>query len=213
MKSMSERSNVDLEDILGSNYIVTSISASDYNPTIDGTVTLTVTVKDVYGDPISGEEVGVTCSGGSFTGYNGDSITSTQDYTGTTNASGQFTLTYSCTVWGLITILAGNSSTQLRVGGWKTITLTNGTLYVNGETRTCELHYSKTDVAFSSADTWTFVETVSQIANYPPVDNNNYYISANPNILTRVYASGSIQARSTVTSGGATVQFNAMWHY
>lgn len=210
---MSERSNVDMADVLGDNYLVTSISASDYNPTIDGTVTLTVTVKDVYGDPISGEEVEVTCSGGSFTGYNGDSITSTQDYTGTTNASGQFTLTYSCTVWGLITILAGNSSTQLRVGGWKTITLTNGTLYVNGETRVCELHYSKANVAFSSADTWTFVETVSQIANYPPVDNNNYYISANPNILTRVYASGSIQARSTVVSGGATVQFNAIWHY
>ena len=101
----------------------------------------------------------------------------------------------------------------MKVTGWKSITLTNGTLYVNGETRVCELHYSKTNVSFSSADTWTFVETVSQIANYPPTGNNNYYISANPNILTRVYASGSIQARSTVASGGATVQFNAMWHY
>lgn len=210
---MSERFNVDMDDVLGSNYFVTSISASDYNPTIDGTVTLTVTLKDVYGDVVSGEEVTVTCSAGTFTGLNGSTITGTTSVTGTTNASGQFTLTYSCTVWGLITILAGNSSTQIKVGGWKTITLTNGTLYVNGETRVCELHYSKTNVAFSSADTWTFVETVSQIANYPPVDNNNYYINANPNILTRVYASGSIQARSTVTSGGATVQFNAMWHY
>ena len=84
---------------------------------------------------------------------------------------------------------------------------------MNGETRTCELHYSKSNVAFTSANTWTFIETVSQIANYPPADNNNYYISANPTILTRVYATGSIQARNTVTSGSATVQFNAMWHY
>lgn len=66
---------------------------------------------------------------------------------------------------------------------------------------------------FSSANTWTFVETVSQIANYPPVGNNNYFISANPNILTRVYASGSIQARNTQTAYDAAVQFNAMWHY
>ena len=108
---------------------------------------------------------------------------------------------------------ANNGQTQIKVKGYKAIPLTNGTLYVNGETRTCELHYSKTNVAFTSANTWTFVETVSQIANYPPVDNNNYYITANPTIITRVYATGSIQARNTVISGSATVQFNAMWHY
>ena len=211
---MSERSNVDLEDILGSNYIVTSISASDYNPTIDGAVTLTVTVKDVYGDPISGEEVEVTCSGGSFTGYNGDSITSTQDYTGTTNASGQFTLTYSCTVWGLITILAGNSSTQLRVGGWKTITLTNGTLYVNEASRICELHYSKSGVNMDVANTWVFVETVSQITSYPPVDNNLFVQCSNPSIIARIYSSGSIQANAITGQGiSVAIAFTAMWHY
>ena len=96
---------------------------------------------------------------------------------------------------------------------WETIQLTNGTLYVNEANRICELNYSKTNVAFTSANTWTFVETVSQIANYPPIGNNNYYITATPTIITRVYASGSIQARNTVTSGSATVQFNAMWHY
>ena len=73
---MSERFNVDIDDVLGSNYLVTSISCSSYNPTIDGTITLTVTVKDVYGTAVSGESVLVTASSGSFTGYNGSSITS-----------------------------------------------------------------------------------------------------------------------------------------
>ena len=96
--------------------------------------------------------------------------------------------------------------------GYKAITLTNGTLYVNGDTRTCELHYAKS-IAFSSANTWTFVETVSEIAAYPPVDNNTFVQCSNSNIIARVYASGSIQAQSTVVSGSASVGFSAMWHY
>ena len=64
---MSERFNVDVDDVLGSNYLVTSISSSNYNPQIDGTVTLTVTVKDVYGDNVNGESVTVSCSAGTFT--------------------------------------------------------------------------------------------------------------------------------------------------
>ena len=94
------------EDILGDNYNITDISVSNYNPTIDGTVTLTVTVKDVYGDAVSGESVLVTASAGNFTKYNGSTITGASSYTGTTNSSGQFTLTYNCTHWGLITFVA-----------------------------------------------------------------------------------------------------------
>ena len=108
---------------------------------------------------------------------------------------------------------ANNGQTQIKVKGYKAITLTNGTLYVNGDTRTCELRYLKSGVALTSANTWIFVETVSQIANYPPVDNANFYICGNPSVLARVYTTGSIQARCSVTADSATVQFNAMWHY
>lgn len=116
---MSERFNVDVDDVLGSNYLVTSIVSSNYNPQIDGTVTLTVTVKDVYGDNVNGESVTVSCSAGTFTAVNGSSITAATSATGTTNSSGQFTLTYTCGNWGLITITANNTSIQLNVDGWK----------------------------------------------------------------------------------------------
>ena len=109
------------EDILGDNYNITDISVSNYNPTIDGTVTLTVTVKDVYGDAVSGESVLVTASAGNFTKYNGSTITGASSYTGTTNSSGQFTLTYTCSVWGLITFSAKNHKAQISVTGWKQI--------------------------------------------------------------------------------------------
>ena len=118
---MSERFNVDVDDVLGSNYLVTSIVSSNYNPQIDSTVTLTVTVKDVYGDNVNGESVTVSCSAGTFTALNGSSITAATSATGTTNSSGQFTLTYTAGNWGLITISANNTSIQLNVDGWRYI--------------------------------------------------------------------------------------------
>ena len=124
------------EDILGDNYNITDISVSNYNPTIDGTVTLTVTVKDVYGDAVSGESVLVTASAGNFTKYNGSTITGASSYTGTTNSSGQFTLTYSCTEWGLITFSANNTNTQINVQAIQV-------QYISTSSKSCNSLYSQ----------------------------------------------------------------------
>ena len=56
---MSLRLTAPSEDILGANYKITKIVASDYNPNIDSTITVTVTVKDVYDDPVENESVQV----------------------------------------------------------------------------------------------------------------------------------------------------------
>ena len=42
---MSERYNVEVEDVLGENYKITNIECSDYNPTIDGNITVTIVAK------------------------------------------------------------------------------------------------------------------------------------------------------------------------
>ena len=127
---MSERYNVQASDVLGENYKITSVECSDYNPSIDSTITVTISVNDVYGDAISGESVTVTASEGTFTELNGSTITAAASVTGTTNSSGQFTLTYNCSEWGLITFTANNKTTQVKVGGYKTTTPHNNyTLY------------------------------------------------------------------------------------
>ena len=127
---MSERYNVEVEDVLGENYKITNIECSDYNPSIDEDITVTITVNDVYGDSVEGENVTVTASEGTFTQLNGSDITAASSVTGTTNSSGQFTLTYNCSDWGLITFTANNKTTQVKVGGYKTTTPhTNYTLY------------------------------------------------------------------------------------
>ena len=211
---MSERSSVSIAEILGENYEITNIECSDYNPSIDEDITVTITVTDVYGDAISNESVTVTANEGNFTQLNGSSITAAATVTATTNISGQFTLTYTCSEWGLITFSANNKYAQIKVKGYKAITLTNGTLYVNGDTRTCELHYSKSGVNMDSANTWAFVETVSQITSYPPVDNNLFVQCNNPSIIARIYSSGSIQANTNTRQGSSiAIAFTAMWHY
>lgn len=117
---MSERYNVQASDVLGENYKITSVECSDYNPSIDSTITVTISVNDVYGDAVSGESVTVTASEGTFTQLNGSDITAASSVTGTTNSSGQFTLTYNCSEWGLITFTANNKTTQVKVGGYRT---------------------------------------------------------------------------------------------
>lgn len=196
---MSERFNVDIDDVLGSNYLVTSISCSSYNPSIDGTITLTVTVKDVYGTAVSGESVLVTASSGSFTGYNGSSITSASSYTGTTNPSGQFTLTYSCTEWGLITFSANNTNNQINVAGWKEVwrnTSSNPKIQVFRNADHCRLKFSAYTVS-SMDTTWVQYGSTAFLDNWKP-SQAILFIGYDYTFLLRVTDDGKLQWR-TVT--------------
>ena len=120
-------------EVLGDNYSIISLECDEYNPNIDGTVTLTVTAKSVYGNPIEDMEIPVTASEGNFTELNGSSITAASTVTGTTDSNGEFTLTYACSEWGLITFSANNVSLQIKVKGFKSKSMWNGTLYYDNE--------------------------------------------------------------------------------
>lgn len=155
---MSERFNVDMDDVLGSNYFVASIGVSNYNPQIDGTVTLTVTLKDVYGDNVSGEELTVTCSNGGFTGLNGSTITSTSSVAATTDANGQFTLTYTCTVWGVVSFSTLNAKEHIHVTGFKQVkSYASGfyALLVDGSSRTAKLRASLNNTSLVTGENYT----------------------------------------------------------
>lgn len=101
---------------------VTKLTVDNYNVTIDGTCVITCTLTDIFGTAKANTNVTVTCDKGYFTKYNNTSIsgTTTKSKTGTTNSSGQFTLTYKASEWGLVTFSANNTYTQIRVTGWKT---------------------------------------------------------------------------------------------
>ena len=207
---MSERYNVPASDVLGDNYKITNIVCSDYNPNIDSTITVTVTVKDVYGDAVSGESVTVTASEGNFTQLNGSDITAASSVTGTTNSSGQFTLTYSCTAWGLITFSANNTNIQARVKGWRSvdISVSYAGFYVNEAEKLCRLTYYRTGYNFSD----TAFKTLHSAAIPSKYRALAIGQTNDPTMSFMVNGSGDIQSKSN-TTGSRTINASVNWSY
>ena len=212
---MSLRLTAPSEDILGANYKITKIVASDYNPNIDSTITVTVTVKDVYDDPVENESVQVTCNIGKFTKLNGSTISDTQSVTGNTDSNGQFTLTYTCSEWGLATFSANNSFKQINVQGWREVTLPSSVtsycdLYVNEATRTCNFKYYRTDYKFTKTSSITLHSNLVPEGYRPVV--NVICASFNELITAGVITDGSLSVASSST-GSKNINISAMWHY
>ena len=167
---MSERYNVAASAVLGENYKITDIEASDYNPNIDNSITVTITVTDVYGDAISDESVTVTASEGNFTQLNGSDITAASSVTGTTNSSGQFTLTYTCSEWGLSTFSANNINNQINVVGWKEVwrnTTSDPKIQVFRNADHCRLKFSAYTVS-NMTTTWTQYGSTAFLNDWKP---------------------------------------------
>ena len=190
---MSERYNVAASAVLGENYKITNIEASDYNPSIDGNITVTITVNDVYGDAISDESVTVTASEGNFTQLNGSDITSASSVTGTTNSSGQFTLTYSCSEWGLITFSANTTSKQVNVTGRKQV-LNNITyeLWVDESTRLAVVIANRSGVTIGAGDGFNYNDFKIP-SKYRPSTNSFVTVGrTTPGLINYIWTDGTV---------------------
>ena len=190
---MTERYNVQASTILGTNYKITNIEASDYNPTIDDYITVTITVNDVYGDSVEGENVTVTASEGTFAQLNGSDITSASSVTGTTNSSGQFTLTYTCSEWGLITFVANNVTTQIRVTGFKKV-LNNITyaLWVDESTRQAAVVANRSGITINAGDTLNYNDFKIP-SEYRPSTNSFVTVGrTTPGVINYIWTDGTV---------------------
>ena len=127
---MSERSSISLEEVLGDNYYIDKLTSSEYSPAVGDTVTITLTVNDVFGDPANGQTRTVTCTGGNFVSMNGTSITATDSVDVTTGSGGTVTLGLSVSVADVITVSDGREdcvvSSLSDDTGWVTLTLASG---------------------------------------------------------------------------------------
>lgn len=89
-------------DVLGDNYYIYELSSSNYTPALNGTITITCTVTDVYGDSINNK---------SITLYkNGTSVS-----TKTTNSSGVATWSVTCSDAGIQSFKVGNKAIEVFV--------------------------------------------------------------------------------------------------
>ena len=99
-----------------------SISCSDYNPTIDSEISVTVKVTNQAGNPVSGQSISIAKNNVAWKN-------------GVTGSNGEFTTTYTCSEWGIVTFSANNNFTQIMVKGWRQLkTFKNtGVIKTNGE--------------------------------------------------------------------------------
>ena len=91
------------------------ITASNYNPTIDSEVVITVQVMDYAGDIVANKSVTLY--------KDGTSVSSS-----TTNSSGVATWTITLTDWDVHHFKVANATLELKAKGWKTLVNDSGYL-------------------------------------------------------------------------------------
>ena len=124
---------VPIKDILGKAYYRYNIINTITNGTKGQTNTIQCTVTNIFGNPVSDKEVTLTEQGVDMG-------------TKTTNALGYVEWEIPLNTASLRVYRIDDHTTYTNVtnGGWKSTSITNGTLYYNNDLRLCYLRYSNT---------------------------------------------------------------------
>ena len=96
------KKTIKASDVLGDNYYIYELTSSNYTPALNGTITITCTVTDVYEDPIGNK---------SITLYKNGTSVSTQ----TTNSSGVATWSVTCSTAGIQSFKVENKTIEVFV--------------------------------------------------------------------------------------------------
>ena len=172
---------VPIKDILGKAYYRYELVSSHYDTTPTQTITLTCTVKNIFGNPVSNKEV---------TLYHQNNI----EATSTTNANGIATFTVNNLSNGIHEFWVENSDVTIKIRGW--ITLSNDGVYnirTDGETVQMNLTINTTT---SFPTTWTAFGGTHIPEGYRPYSSVVIFNRANPNLLCSVKSDGTIERRT-----------------
>lgn len=96
------KKKIKVSDILGDSYYVYELTSSNYTPTLNGTITITCTMKDVYGTAASGKSITLYQNG-------------TSKGAKTTNSSGVATWSVTCSVAGIQSFEVGSKTIEVFV--------------------------------------------------------------------------------------------------
>ena len=194
---------VPIKDILGKAYYRYELTSTHYNTTTSQTgITITCTCKNIFGNPVANKEL---------TLYYKNSIQGTA----TTNANGIATWTVGNLEYGINQFRVEDATIIINSRGWETVTLNSGgtyaTLYVNKETRTCELRYNR-EFASASADTFYSWHTNAIPSTYRPSSQVNG--SFNQVGILYVDSNGDIGGKfANGWSSNRLCKGTVMWHY
>ena len=176
-----------------------SISCSNYNPTIDTDISVTVKVTNQAGNPVTGHTVNILKNNSSWR-------------SGTTGSNGEFTTTYTCSEWGLTTFSANTTSAQIRVKGWKQYhydSATNG-WYIRilyNETHTKVIINDPASVSFTTTETnyITDVLTDSWIRPLKPI---SFFINFQRRLIVREGSANIVKVATTNGTGNIYTQLD-----
>jgi len=208
MICMSERSNVSIAEILGDNYYIDKLTSADYSPSVGDTVTITLLVKDVFGDPVTGQTRTVTCTGGSFVSVNGTGITASSSVSVTTGSGGTVTLGLSVSVADNIIVSDGRAECVVSSLSDSIANLMGFTLVHTGASDKIKAYSNGLFVYFTmqgsftmsaNADTNTGTIPSQYAPNVPitvathPSSNNKLVINDNGSLLYHNFTSSTSQ--------------------
>ena len=171
-----------------------SISCSNYNPTIDTDISVTVKVTNQAGNPVVGHTVSILKNNSSWK-------------SGTTESNGEFTTTYTCSEWGLTTFSANNNSTQILVKGWKQIWSAESgkmTAYRNNNHARLILDGLVRSSVPTSYGQYGSSTPLSSIA---PVESIFQFVNS-ANIIMQIGADGKIFLKSTTGAAQSNVSIH-----
>lgn len=191
---------VALKDLLGKAYYRYNIINNITNGTKGQTNKIMCTVTNIFGNPVSGKEVTLTEQGV-------DMGTKTTDALGYV----EWDIPLNTASLRVYRIDTHTTYTNVTNGGWKSTSITNGTLYYNEDLRLCHLRYSR---SFNSATANTLYEWGQLIpsAYRPPfmVTGNGNRNGATVTIDSDGYIYGRFQ---TAFNSSTSFYYSAMWHY
>ena len=104
--NITNRIETIISERLPNTYQHITIEASDYNPSIDDTITVTITVTDSTDNPVTGWTVPLLVNGTSVSGL-------------VTDSNGEVEYTYTCTDWGSVKFSVNSYTCFINVTGWK----------------------------------------------------------------------------------------------
>lgn len=199
------RFTVPIKNILGKAYYRYEITSSNYNPSIDSTVTITVTCKNAFGSLISDKEISL---------YDNESLLDTD-----TTENGVATFSYTFNDWNKHNFKVEDATLQLGAKGFRlTTTKTNNVMtykhYADESSRTCIITAENSNTFnIGTAEQYTFTGLIP--SRYAPKKNIYGTGSRNANVLFYCWTGGSggLYNRSTSSQTNQSFEMTLSYNY
>lgn len=179
------RFNIPISDILGNAYYNYEMTSNNYNPTIDTSFTITVTVKSVFGNPVGNKSLTLYKDGASVS-------------SATTNSSGVATWTVTLSDWDIHHFNVENATLNLKASGWKTL-VNDGGYFIRAKDNLVQFNLNVDNITFPTSFT-AFGGGAKVPTGYRPYASVVVPCKSNYTLFVAVRNDGTVERRTSNSS-------------